>query len=1207
MKRTTSALPFPVALTALIITAACASSPPPAPPTPPPVASVPAPPAPRAGLEAASVYSIEPPAAALRAADHVALTGLELGTMWTFENPPLDYWKTQYDFTATPEWLNHVRLASVRYGEYCSASFVSPNGLVMTNHHCARECVESNSTPSNDYVVNGFSAATKQDELLCDGLFLDQLVGIEDVTARVRGAAPAGASDVNVATAQSAETDKIQNECEAKTGDTCQVVALFQGGQYQLYHYKRYQPVKLVFAPELQAGFFGGDPDNFTYPRYDLDFSFVRAYSPDSTTPVSTPDYFQIDPDGGREGNVVFVTGNPGSTSRLITVSQLMYERTYRHPFLVQITSGQRKLLQAIAARGPQYEMQVREDLFGVENSLKAYTGELSGLRDTLLVARKIKWEREFRSRVDADPKLKAEYGNVWQRIADLQIRKLQVSPRLNVSNVNLIGSPHFGIAGQLVTYVTEMAKPEAQRSEQFRANAAQIRAGLTSPSMVDPEIANGLLEMQIGLAASLLGSSDPLRAVLIRPGESAEAAAARLARDSKIMDPTFRRSIVDGGPAALAATTDPILAFARDAATLNPKLTEEWTSIQAAETVEKQRLASALFAVYGTSLPPDATFTLRISDGVVKRYPYNGTTAPPFTTFYGLFARSADFGNQNAFRAGGEGREGARPDQDEHAARLRVHARHHGRQQRQPDHRQGCPRRRTGFRRQYRAAAQRVPVPRRRRPDGRRARGGHRRSAAQHLQGGGAPPRAAGERDRRRQPMSDTHEYMDRHQARFAEELFEFLRIPSISADSAYKAQTRQAADWLAAKMKDAGLEVSIHETPGHPIVLGEWRAAGSSAPTVLIYGHYDVQPADPLELWDSPPFEPEVRDGRIYARGSVDDKGQLYLHVKALEAAIRTHGKLPCNVVLIAEGEEEVGSENLMPFVEKNAKRLACDYIVISDSSMMGPGMPTIGASLRGLAYFELRVTGPGTDLHSGSYGGAVLNPATALSRIIASFHDENWHITIPGFYDDVHTAPEFREQIRKLPFDEAGFLKETGSPLLVGEKGQTTYERLWVRPTCEVCGLLSGYTGEGSKTVLPSKAMAKVSFRLVPDQDPDRIRELFKAHIDKVKPEGVTVDIVVMHGGKPWRAKLEGPLVEAGARALEKAWGKPVMYAGEGGSIPIIPEFERVLNAPTLLMGFGLPGENAHAPNEWMSVDCYQRGTHAAAALLEELGKR
>jgi acetylornithine deacetylase/succinyl-diaminopimelate desuccinylase-like protein len=453
---------------------------------------------------------------------------------------------------------------------------------------------------------------------------------------------------------------------------------------------------------------------------------------------------------------------------------------------------------------------------------------------------------------------------------------------------------------------------------------------------------------------------------------------------------------------------------------------------------------------------------------------------------------------------------------------------------------------------------------------------------------------------------VSAIHQYIDTNETRFTEELFDFLRIPSISADSKYKGETRRAADWLAAKMKDAGLEVSIHETPGHPIVLGEWRGAGKAAPTVLIYGHYDVQPADPVHLWESPPFEPVIRDGRIYARGSVDDKGQLYLHVKAMEAAMKTNGRLPVNVVLIAEGEEEVGSANLMPFVTKHAVRLACSSIVISDTTMIGPGIPTIGASLRGLAYFEIRVTGPSVDLHSGSYGGAVLNPATALSHIVASFHDENWHVTVPGFYDDVHTAPEFVAQIRTLPFDERAFLAETGSPITVGERGFTTFERLWVRPTCEVNGMLSGYTGEGSKTVLPSYAMAKVSFRLVPDQDPARIQKLVQDHVQRVAPAGVKVEVVVMHGGKPWRAKLEGPLVEAAARALEQAYGRPVIFAGEGGSIPIIPEFERVLRAPALLMGFGLPGENAHAPNEWMSLDNYRKGTHAAASLLEELGK-
>jgi acetylornithine deacetylase/succinyl-diaminopimelate desuccinylase-like protein len=445
---------------------------------------------------------------------------------------------------------------------------------------------------------------------------------------------------------------------------------------------------------------------------------------------------------------------------------------------------------------------------------------------------------------------------------------------------------------------------------------------------------------------------------------------------------------------------------------------------------------------------------------------------------------------------------------------------------------------------------------------------------------------------------------YIDANMDRFRGELFEFLRIPSVSASSAHKADTRKAAEWLMRKMEDAGLDVSLHDTPGHPIVLGEWRKAGPDAPTVLIYGHYDVQPPEPLELWTTPAFEPEIRDGRIYARGSVDDKGQLYLHVKAIEAHLQADGALPVNVVVIAEGEEEVGSENLMPFIEEHTDRLKADAIVISDSGMFAPGMPTIGASLRGLAYFEIHVRAAKGDLHSGTYGGAVANPATALARIIASFHDDDGHILVPGFYDDVRTAPEFLEQIRSLPFDDDAFREETGVPALFGEKGFTTLERRWVRPTCEVNGMLSGYTGEGAKTVLPAHAMAKVSFRLVPDQDPAKIEQLVEAHVRNVAPPGIELDIQHLHGGKPWRAKLEGRLVEAGNRALSEAFGRETVYAGEGGSIPIVSEFERVLGAPVLLMGFGLPGENAHAPDEWMSVENFEKGTHAAALLLSEL---
>jgi acetylornithine deacetylase/succinyl-diaminopimelate desuccinylase-like protein len=445
---------------------------------------------------------------------------------------------------------------------------------------------------------------------------------------------------------------------------------------------------------------------------------------------------------------------------------------------------------------------------------------------------------------------------------------------------------------------------------------------------------------------------------------------------------------------------------------------------------------------------------------------------------------------------------------------------------------------------------------------------------------------------------------YIDANRARFRDELFEFLRIPSVSARSEHRSDVRQAAEWLQRKLQDAGLDVTLHDTPGHPIVLGEWRGAGAAAPTVLIYGHYDVQPAEPLELWTTPAFEPQQRDGRIYARGAVDDKGQLYLHVKAIEAHLQANGRLPVNVIVLAEGEEEVGSENLMPFVEQHAQQLQCDAVVISDSGMFAPGMPTIGASLRGLAYFELRVRAAKGDLHSGSYGGAVANPATALGRIIASFHDENGHIAIDGFYDDVVAAPDYVERIRALPFDDEAFRERTGAPALFGESGFSTLERLWVRPTCEVNGLLSGYTGEGAKTVLPAWAMAKVSCRLVPDQDPKTIEQLFQQHVRRVTPPGVEVEILVLHGGRPWRAKLEGSLYDAAARALSQAFGADITHAGEGGSIPIVTEFERVLGAPVLLMGFGLPGENAHAPDEWMSIENFEKGTDAAALLLAEL---
>jgi acetylornithine deacetylase/succinyl-diaminopimelate desuccinylase-like protein len=450
--------------------------------------------------------------------------------------------------------------------------------------------------------------------------------------------------------------------------------------------------------------------------------------------------------------------------------------------------------------------------------------------------------------------------------------------------------------------------------------------------------------------------------------------------------------------------------------------------------------------------------------------------------------------------------------------------------------------------------------------------------------------------------PTLDT--YLDQHNSRIHDELYELLRIPSVSARSEHAKDVARAAEWLKDAFVQIGFAAKVEPTGGHPVVLAEWRGAGLSKPTVLIYGHYDVQPAEPLELWESPPFEPTVRDGKIFARGSVDDKGQLFLHLKALEAHLAVKGSLPVNVVVLAEGEEEVGSENLEQYIAANKSRLKADGVVISDSSMFAPGIPSILSSLRGLAYFQLDVEGPTVDLHSGSYGGAVINPATALARIIASFHDANGHVAIPGFYDDVREwEAKAREAIRGLPFNEESFRHETGASSLGGETGYSTLERIWTRPTCEVNGLLSGYTGEGAKTVLPSKAMAKVSCRLVPDQTPERIVELMRAHIASVTPPGIRVDITYLHGGRPWRAELSGPLFIAAKRALESAFGRAPVVVGEGGSIPVVEDFRRHLGAPVLLMGFGLPGENAHAPNEWISDENFVKGMKAVAKFWEE----
>lgn len=589
-----------------------------------------------------------PSEAALRTADRVQLTGTELGTMWTFENPPLEYWRATYGFEATPEWLTKVRLASVRFGEICSASFVSPDGLVMTNHHCARRCVEAVSTAEVDYLIEGFYAPRRQDELVCPNLYLDQLVEIEDVTERVRRAAPAGAPETEITAAQQAEREAIRNECEAATDYTCQVVSLFHGGQYKLYKYRRFEPVKLVFAPELQAGFYGGDPDNFTYPRYALDVAFVRAYEPGGRTPARTPNYFSWDTDGAQEGELVFVTGNPGGTSRQITVSQALYEERFRHPFLINYLEEQRDLLQWIARLGPEAERGVRDQLFSVENSIKAFSGQYAGLQDTLLMGRKIRWERELRQRVEADPALDRQYGDVWDRMNEIQNEKLVVAPRINIYNIDFLGDPYTSLAGGVVRYVRESARPEAERLEGYSdAELAERAQALQSPSQVNEELAARMLAVRLRLAQRWLPQDDPFLREAIRPGETAEQAATRLVRDSRVADASFRTQLLQGGVQAVEASNDPMIRLALLMERNYRELQPRWVELQARESVQGERLAGALFAVYGTDLPPDATFTLRITDGVVAGYPYNGTMAPYKTTFWGMFDRAYSFDNR--------------------------------------------------------------------------------------------------------------------------------------------------------------------------------------------------------------------------------------------------------------------------------------------------------------------------------------------------------------------------------------------------------------------------------------------------------------------------------------------------------------------------------------------------------------------------------
>jgi acetylornithine deacetylase/succinyl-diaminopimelate desuccinylase-like protein len=449
--------------------------------------------------------------------------------------------------------------------------------------------------------------------------------------------------------------------------------------------------------------------------------------------------------------------------------------------------------------------------------------------------------------------------------------------------------------------------------------------------------------------------------------------------------------------------------------------------------------------------------------------------------------------------------------------------------------------------------------------------------------------------------------QYIQSNQDRFLSELFDLLRIPSVSADSRHKGDVRQCAEMVKARLLEAGVDkAEICETAGHPIVYGE-KLVNPTAPTVLVYGHYDVQPPDPLNLWHTPPFEPTVRDGKIYARGACDDKGQFYMHVKAFEI-LKKHDLLSCNIKFMIEGEEEVGSDNLGIFVKANKEKLKADVILISDTSLISLDQPSITAGLRGLSYMEVEVEGANRDLHSGVYGGAVANPINVLSKMIASLHDESGKVNIPGFYDKVaNLSATERDAINKAPFNVEEYKKEIGIEDIVGEKGYTTIERTGIRPTLDCNGIWGGYTGEGAKTVLPSKASAKISMRLVPNQRPDEITELFTKHFKSIAPKTVRVKVTAHHGGEPAVTPTDSKAFKAASKAFEEVWGKAPIPTRDGGSIPIVALFKKELGLDTVLMGFGLDTDALHSPNEHYGIKNFLIGIETIVAFYKHYAQK
>jgi hypothetical protein len=570
--------------------------------------------------------------------------GLETGTMWTFDVPPLEYWAARYNFRPAPDWLDHVRLSSVRQPG-CSASFVSGQGLVMTNHHCARGCIEAVTRDGEDFIQDGFYAKTRDEERPCPNFWLDQLLAIRDVTDSVTAAVPSGVTPTQAAEARAAAMTDIQDRCQA-AGESlnCQVVTMYRGGQYKLYTFRRYTDVRLVFAPDGTAAFFGGDPDNFTYPRYDLDISFYRAY--EGGQPVEATHHLAWSAKGSAEGDLVFVVGNPGSTGRLNTIAQMEYLRDVQYPAQLMGYAARIPVLHDLGNADPQRARAYRNQIFGLENSQKAVTGYRAGLLDPGLMQWKATWEKEFRTKVAANPDLEAKYGSAWDEIAKTRAALADLDARRRNYTFNMYGSRLMNMAGVLARAPIEMAKPDAERARLYQdANRAQLER--TLGGTVDTLYERRILAAFFEGMANELPAGDPVRRVALG-NRTPEQAAAAMVGQTVLTNPEQVRGLLTGGSAAMAASSDPFIALARVIEPLERELAVKVTDLLDREAQQDERIARALLAVFGNSVAPDATFSLRISDGVVARYPYNGTIAAPYTTFYGLYDRWTAFKGQD-------------------------------------------------------------------------------------------------------------------------------------------------------------------------------------------------------------------------------------------------------------------------------------------------------------------------------------------------------------------------------------------------------------------------------------------------------------------------------------------------------------------------------------------------------------------------------